>query len=273
MFEPGKVYQRETLHLEWNGERRLQPQGGILTPRGEKFIVLITGQRGQKYGYDDEWKNGVFEYFGAGQDGDMEWVRGNAAVRDSGKDLYLFEEVEDGLRYRCQLDYGGYRIRPNIRDRKGNPRKAIVFLLTKHGDEAGAPPGRPRRGKGRADRRWSMDLKELRKRAQKNRRPAEKVATAPRAIYERSEDLRVLVLRRAKGICEGCGTEGPFKTKSRPERPYLEPHHTERLSDGGPDIPAHVIALCPSCHRRVHHGADGENYNRTLKSKLKKLEP
>jgi 5-methylcytosine-specific restriction protein A len=123
-----------------------------------------------------------------------------------------------------------------------------------------------------ADRRWSLDLKELRKRAQKNRRPAQKVSSAPRDVYERSEDLRIFVLRRADGVCEGCDKEGPFKTKSRPGRPYLEPHHTERISDGGPDIPAHVIALCPNCHRRVHHGADGEDYNRTLKRKLKKLE-
>jgi 5-methylcytosine-specific restriction protein A len=118
----------------------LQSQGGILTLRGEKFIVLITGQRGHRYGYDDELKNGVFEYFGAGQYGDMEWVRGNAAIRDSGKDLHLFEEAEEGLRYRGQLDYGGYRIRLNVRDRKGKPRKAIVFLLTPHGDDAGRHP-------------------------------------------------------------------------------------------------------------------------------------
>jgi hypothetical protein len=38
----------------------------------------------------------------------------------------------------------------------------------------------------------------------------------------------------------------------------LEPHHTRRLSDGGPDDPRHVVAICPKCHRRVHHGKDGE---------------
>ena len=42
----------------------------------------------------------------------------------------------------------------------------------------------------------------------------------------------------------GCGAEGPFPTRALPERPYLEPHHTDRLSDGGPDHPARVIALC-----------------------------
>jgi hypothetical protein len=37
--------------------------------------------------------------------------------------------------------------------------------------------------------------------------------------------------------------------------------HARPLSDGGPDHPAHVIALCPNCYRRVHAGADGEAYN------------
>jgi HNH endonuclease len=39
---------------------------------------------------------------------------------------------------------------------------------------------------------------------------------------------------------------------------YLEPHHLRRVSNGGPDHPAHVISLCPNCHRRVHAGADGQ---------------
>jgi 5-methylcytosine-specific restriction enzyme A len=54
--------------------------------------------------------------------------------------------------------------------------------------------------------------------------------------------------------------------------PYLEPHHTRRLSDGGPDDYHHVIALCPTCHRRVHHGADGDAYNDDLKLRLSTLE-
>lgn len=273
MFEHGRIYQRQTLHREWNGTTRLQTQGGILTPRGEKFIVLITGKRGHKYGYGDEWKGKTFEYFGAGQEGDMEWVRGNAAIRDSGKDLYLFEEAPTGIQFVSQLDYGGYRIEPKAPDRHGNPRKAIVFLFTRRSDASAPPLSQAPTKRKRSDRRWSEDLKALRKRAQRNRRPAKKASAAPRETYERSEDLRIYVLRRAAGICEGCGEEGPFQTKVRPQRPYLEPHHTERLSDGGPDLPEHVIGLCPSCHRRVHYGVDGDEYNRQLKRTLKRLEP
>jgi 5-methylcytosine-specific restriction protein A len=92
-----------------------------------------------------------------------------------------------------------------------------------------------------------------------------------RRTFERSVDLRVYVRRRADGLCEGCGSPAPFITARG--HPYLEPHHTRRLSDGGPDDYHHVIALCPTCHRRVHHAADGESYNSEIRIKLRSLEP
>ncbi|WP_425490033.1 HNH endonuclease [Azospirillum tabaci] len=46
--------------------------------------------------------------------------------------------------------------------------------------------------------------------------------------------------------------------------PYLEPHHIRRVSDGGPDDPRYVAGVCPTCHRRIHHGADGKDINEAL---------
>jgi hypothetical protein len=54
--------------------------------------------------------------------------------------------------------------------------------------------------------------------------------------------------------------------------PYLEPHHTDRLSDGGPDDLRTVAGVCPNCHRRIHHGKDGDEVNKALKSYLSSLE-
>jgi 5-methylcytosine-specific restriction enzyme A len=34
-----------------------------------------------------------------------------------------------------------------------------------------------------------------------------------------------------------------------------------------------VIAVCPNCHRRVHHADDGDAFNETLKATLGSLEP
>lgn len=88
MFERGRVYKRDSLHHEWGGATRLQPQGGILTPREVPLIVVVTGEAGGQYGYFDYWDDeGVFHYFGAGQDGDMEFVRGNLALLRRGLGL------------------------------------------------------------------------------------------------------------------------------------------------------------------------------------------
>jgi 5-methylcytosine-specific restriction enzyme A len=100
--------------------------------------------------------------------------------------------------------------------------------------------------------------------------PLQPPAQGMRNVYRRSEDVRNYVLARANGNCEGCALPAPFLRSDR--TPYLEPHHLRRLSDGGPDHPAHVIALCPNCHRRVHFGADGRTYNATLIAVMSAIE-
>jgi hypothetical protein len=148
VFEVGNVYRRRDLHREYGGQR----QGGIVTPASEPVIFVITGEGGEAHGYADRWDNdGTFRYFGEGQVGDMEFVRGNAAIRDHaalGKDLHLFEKVAPAhLRYRGQMVCAGYDLVPNSPDTAGNPRTAIVFRLVSlteganvdEQDDAGTP--------------------------------------------------------------------------------------------------------------------------------------
>jgi 5-methylcytosine-specific restriction protein A len=88
-FEIGKLYKRSTLHDEFGG----QAQSGIVTPRASPIIMIFTGEGGARHGYRDEWtRDGVFVYTGEGQSGEMQWVRGNRALRDhalDGKELHL----------------------------------------------------------------------------------------------------------------------------------------------------------------------------------------
>jgi hypothetical protein len=93
-----------------------------------------------------------------------------------------------------------------------------------------------------------------------------------KVIYRaRSRAIHLYVVSRANGRCEACGDAAPFRKEDG--RPYLEPHHTTRLADDGPDHPAKVIGLCPNCHRRAHHSSDAEVFNRSLKKRLATLEP
>ncbi len=44
------------------------------------------------------------------------------------------------------------------------------------------------------------------------------------------------------------------------------------LSDDGPDDPRWVAAITPTVHREIHYGEGGDDLNRRLKEKLKKIE-
>jgi 5-methylcytosine-specific restriction protein A len=87
----------------------------------------------------------------------------------------------------------------------------------------------------------------------------------------RSKAIGVYVLKRASGKCEGCDAPAPFNKPNG--QPYLEPRHIRRLSDGGPDHPRWVVAVCPNCHRRAHHADDASQYNRRLSDIVLRLEP
>jgi hypothetical protein len=114
------------------------------------------------------------------------------------------------------------------------------------------------------------NIDELRKAALLHARPS-----APqrekRLLYRvRSKSVHLYVLSRAEGHCENCGAAAPFR---KPDgHAYIEPHHTTRLADDGPDHPAKVIGLCPNCHRRAHYAEDAKVFNRSLKKKLTRLE-
>lgn len=88
--------------------------------------------------------------------------------------------------------------------------------------------------------------------------------------YSRSAKIKKYVKARADGVCEGCGEPAPFTSVTG--EPYLHAHHIDELSDGGSDTPETVVALCPNCHYRVHHGKDGEEFNQELRTKLVEIE-
>ena len=69
---------------------------------------------------------------------------------------------------------------------------------------------------------------------------------------ERDALVRDWVLRAANGICECCEQEAPFESSD--DLPYLEVHHIRHLANDGSDTVSNAVALCPNCHRELHHG-------------------
>lgn len=271
-FVEGRVYSRTK---EITGRFGGTPQGGIAHSAQTPAVFIFTGEEGEQYGYTDAWDDAgrVFTYTGEGQVGDMQFVRGNKAIRDhveDGRSLHLFTKVsrEGGLyRYIGEMQCASTSV---VRgpDRNGNERNIIQFELFRLGasggvdDVAGQSPSDT---EAPSDQQEESSLHDLRRRAYRAIKPpgSKVLSGTPRAIRERSRAVVEYVLARAAGLCESCSEAAPFVRADG--RPYLEAHHTQRLSDEGLDSPLFVGAICPTCHRRIHYGIDGSSVNEALR--------
>ena len=265
----GRTYFRKDLLELYGG----QLQGGIWTPQEFPVVFLFSGTNGKIYGYEDGWQEQVFKYTGEGQKGDMTFRAGNKAIRDhreNGKDLLLFTDLGKGkgVRYEGLFECASAKFEDGL-DKLRNQRKIIVFDLVRVHSAAltekvedtveGPPTTLP-----------TISLDDLRASAYAAVDPsrgAVRTGETKRTWYERSRAVRDFVLARANGICEACDQPAPFQRKSDGS-PYLEPHHTTRLADEGLDHPKTVGAICPTCHRRIHSGIDGDAWNQQLRERL-----
>ncbi len=252
-FQTGELYNRKNdIHAKLGGSY----QGGICPSKKHPYIFLFTGSMGEQYGYSDGWdEDGLFNYTGEGQIGDMRFTNGNKAIRDhvqDGRDLMLFQQRGKGKSYRFmgQFVCVGYETK-QIPDKANELREGIVFQL-KNVDE---------------DIEYediikvvevqNLDTKELRKKAYSAVTNTKKSRSceSKRTYFERNQNIKDYVLSRSQGLCECCGIPAPFFKKNG--TPYLEPHHIHKLSDKGLDHPRMMAALTPNCHREIHHGAKG----------------
>ena len=132
-FIPNQLYKRSLIHDEYGGNR----QGGISPSAKVPYIFIFSGKSGAQYGYNDRWDNhNIFTYTGEGQEGDMQFIKGNLALKDHlnrGKRIFLFE-IEGGgmVKFVSEMEFydADYFVTP---DRNGNDRIGIQFFLKRIG--------------------------------------------------------------------------------------------------------------------------------------------
>jgi 5-methylcytosine-specific restriction protein A len=105
-FIIGKEYRRSELHDQYGGSRL----GGISPSAKSPIALLLTGESGKQYGYQDDFReDGTSWYTGEGRVGDMKMTKGNLAIQNSehdGRQLHLFEETRDTyVRYVGEFSY------------------------------------------------------------------------------------------------------------------------------------------------------------------------
>lgn len=214
----------------------------------------------------------TFSYTGEGQVGNMTFTKGNRAILEhsqEGRALHLFRSKGkgQGQEYIGEFLYADHEV-TNGTDRNGEVRKVIIFRLVSvrtaellESLEASAGPIHV--PKTLAEAR-SLAISAAMGAGVKSGQ------SAIRNLYARSRAVKDYVLMRAGGVCESCSKPAPFFRANG--SPYLEPHHTTRVSDGGADHPQFVGAVCPSCHREIHYGKDGERKNLALRNFLRRIE-
>jgi 5-methylcytosine-specific restriction protein A len=267
-FSIGKIYRRSNLHDLFGGNR----QSGISSSAKYRIIFAFSGDSGIQYGYKDEWREGVFHYSGEGQIGDMEYTSGNLAIRDhvqNEKELHVFKMTEKAMvKYIGQMVCIGTYTKQGL-DKKGKSRRVIFFELIPIKEIDNYDPITDE-DKTTIANLENSSLAELRKKALQRSVPSSTPVERKIQIWKASQAIKLYAKKRAQGICEGCGNPAPFVKID--DSPYLEVHHINRLSDGGPDDPFWVAAICPNCHRRSHYSKDRREFNSSLKNLVQKKE-
>ncbi len=132
-FIPNQLYKRSSIHDEYGGNR----QGGIAPSAKSPYIFIFSGKSGAQYGYKDGWDNeNIFSYTGEGQAGDMQFIRGNLALKDhlnNGKRIFLFENEGKGFtKFISEMEFHDADYFETL-DINGEKRQGIKFFLKRKG--------------------------------------------------------------------------------------------------------------------------------------------
>jgi 5-methylcytosine-specific restriction enzyme A len=133
LFELGRTYKRSDIHDAYGGSR----QSGISPTAKFPHIFIFSSETGHQHGYKDQWENDdVFSYTGEGQANDMNFIRGNLALKNhirNGKRVFLFiYESKGKVRFEAELELIDFDffIGP---DTKGKERTGIKFFFKRIG--------------------------------------------------------------------------------------------------------------------------------------------
>tara|TARA_R110002020_G_scaffold85914_4_gene211759 strand:- start:1122 stop:1622 length:501 start_codon:yes stop_codon:yes gene_type:complete len=143
-FIPEQRYNRRNdIHKVYGGNW----QSGICPSSKFPYIFIFSGKSGKKHGYEDGWDNpNIFTYTGEGQSGDMEFTRGNLALRDhihKGKRVFLFENEGRGMvRFVAEVAYHDVDYF-ETHDSYGNTRVGIKFFFKRIGVSIPVIPAKP----------------------------------------------------------------------------------------------------------------------------------
>lgn len=228
--------------------------GGMRRSRVTNSLMIISDHT--KGLYEDKWDRYILHYTGMGKSGDQKinFAQNKTLTQsnENGIEVHLFEVFEATkyiYRGEVKLVAGPYQDRQKGED--GVERSVWMFPLKLLERNQTIPLDIIKRNqevKEKKARRLSES--DLRDRIKAKIGGESSVRNISSIVYDRDADIAEYAKRRAKGICQLCEQNAPFKKQNG--EPYLECHHIIPLSEGGSDTVNNTVALCANCHRKMH---------------------
>lgn len=250
--------------------------GGMRRSKDTNSLVLIAKHNNPLY--DDQWTDdGILNYTGMGTENDQSIAFAQnktlTIAKREGIKVYLFESYKDNeYYYDGEVELAGTPYQSEEADINGIIRKVIKFPL-KRIDQSKPiiidieDIEKSESEKIKEVRKFNVaEIKKRAKIAETDNVYTKEVKTTYR---ERNQYIAEYTKERAKGICDLCGKEAPFKDKN--DRPYLESHHVITLAENGPDAIYNTVAICPNCHRKIHVLHKQEDIDKLSKMIMKYL--
>lgn len=228
-IELGRAYSRQQLAELWDYRAYQAIARGVVTPSRHSFIILFVTREKQSSAqqYEDRLEGGRLYWEGPTDHFAEERI---LRARQSGDEIHLFYRD----RHHSDFHYHGRLRVLEAVQRRGSP-STFIFDVDAESSGVRVPDLRDAEPMVGTARLWEQPLADLRQAAftaaTRNTPASTRVAKA----HYRSDIIKVYVLRRAEGFCEGCGSPAPFLTRKK--TPYLEPHHLLQRADDGPDHP------------------------------------
>lgn len=230
--------------------------GGMRKSNTTNALLLISNRI--KSPYENHWFGNILHYTGMGQVGPqkLNWMSNKilANSKNNGICVHLFEVFKDReYTYQGKVELNDEPYTVQQLDKKNDLRSVWVFpLRLLNGDPIKMDVEKAHKTfLTRVNRKNRLITDDKLNQIERKPRSAHVQTTLiERVSHVRDPDVVLYALRRAKGVCELCEQDAPFK--DRDGFPFLEVHHIDYLGLEGKDSINNVAALCPNCHRKMH---------------------
>lgn len=259
----GTGYNTEKIQETFNYPTN-QNQRGMRYSQDTQTLVLIN-----KYNslYENIWVDGILYYTGMGLNGNQSFTfqtnRYLTNARFTGVKIYLFDVCDDKADkkyiFRGQFELYTDPFISQQTDTNGNLRDVCIYPLKPLNLDKGEIQEIESK---KHDKIKNLSSNQLLNKIKKiSSTPAKYQVSV--TYYTRNKSIKEWTERRAEGVCELCESPAPFTRKDG--SPYLEIHHIKQLSEGGDDSIENTVAVCPNCHRKLHHAPSQEDLDKLLK--------